>query len=340
LDHNTSDWIGPFSVVLAQNSTVANDTSNSLVDQFVSRYVNTISTPFLQMSPNCTLFGQLDFDRLAGRKAVNTTIHKQTQLGGGGKDPYASYQEDCHNGNVEPILPHFKFGFTNSTPEKLQIQLDYKIMTVPNKKDPVYKLMPSLQKRFNHKNSAFHISGPYCYGDDPNRGYTFDISFNSARPSQDISLTKGCIQGLPCLPPAAAIGDTQHIIVYNQTQAGIVDVVDVTKAFLIFGCYSFLIALIVSLTCNYQLSGKLKRLQREPAAPRTLPAQSTVNNSNSSPFGDLEGEEDGGDEDKDDDEDVNNEVTGDSLAQPLLKHKEDGCKKRDPSSGVSQHEVV
>jgi hypothetical protein len=336
LDDHTGGWIGPFSVIMAQNTSVASDPSNSLIDQYVSRYVNTLTTPYLQMNPNCTLFRQVDFDYYAGPAAVNATIHKQTQVRQT-SDPYEPTKGTCDNGNLQPMLPRFKIGFTNSTQERMQIEVDYKILTVPAKKDKEYSLMPSLQKRFNRDDRAFHISGPYCYGDDPKRAYAIDFSFNSAHPTGDISLTKGCVEGLPCLPPAAAIGDTHNIIVYNQTRTGGTAVVDLATAFLSFACYFLLLGLAVSLTCNCQLSGKLKRYQHEePILPR-LRATASAPAEDTDPFGDLA--EDKGSEDE---SDPVIDETGDSLAQPLLKNRKKGkgSPKKAGTSGFAEHELI
>jgi hypothetical protein len=335
VDDHTGGWIGPFSVIMAQNTSVASDPSNSLIDQYVSRYVNTVTTPYLRMNPNCTLFREIDFDYYAGPAAVNTTIHMQTQVKQAA-DPYEPTKGTCNNGDLQPMLPRFKIGFTNSTREHMQIEVDYKILTVPTKKDKEYSLMPSLQKRFNRDDRAFHISGPYCYGNDPKRAYTIDFSFNSARPAGDILLTKGCVEGLPCLPPAAAIGDTHNIIVYNQTWTGGTAEVGAATAFLTFACYFMLLGLVVSLTCNCQLSGKLKRYQHEePILPRLQPNASAEDIV--SFVGDVV--EDQGDEEI---SDPVIDETGDSLAQPLLKNRKKGkgSPKKAGTSGFAEHELI
>ena len=344
-------------MILAQNASVVDDDSNSLIDQYVSRYVNTLSTPYLQRDPNCTLIQQVDFDSYAGLSAVNATIRRQRQYMPG-DDPYESQFESCSNGNVQPILPRFSFGFTNSSLENIQIKVDYKILTMPGKKDTEYNLLPSLQKRFNHKDGAFHISGPYCYGDDPKRAYSFDFSFTSAHPNADISLFKGCVEGLPCLPPAAMIGDLNHIIVYNHTQTGEPAVADMTQAFLSVACYFLLLILAISLTCNCQLSGKLKRMQdlhdhettrqmpRHPPARVFRPAPTTAEAIN--PYGDLGG---GGAEESKEANDEPDEPN-ESMSQPLLRpnatvapkteNKGDSITvdKQDKNAEKTTHEVV
>ena len=40
-------------------------------------------------------------------------------------------------------------------------------------------------------------------GDDPKRGYSFDMNFDSRSPKQMLKLEHACVEGLPCTPPAA-----------------------------------------------------------------------------------------------------------------------------------------
>jgi hypothetical protein len=106
------------------------------------------------------------------------------------------------------------------------------------------------------------------------------------------------------------------------------------------------LGLIVSLTCNCQLSGKLKRYQHEePILPRlqstasaedTEPLQSTAAAEDTEPFGDLV-EDQGG---KDESDPVMHE-TGDSLAQPLLKNRKKGkSPKKAGTSAFAEHEII
>lgn len=164
LEHNTGGWTGPLSVILAQNTSAV--TTNSVVDQYVARYVQSPSTPYLHMHPNCTLFNSEDFERYMGPTAVKETVEAQPH-DAHGQDPYHQYLGTCDNGNVKPILPLFDFVFVNDTDgtEKVQVKLDYKILTFPKPGAPMYKLFPTLQERMNKRNGDFHISGPYCYGE-------------------------------------------------------------------------------------------------------------------------------------------------------------------------------
>ena len=166
LEHNTGGWTGPLSLVLAQNTTAAAAASkDAVVDQYVARYVESPSTQYLHMHPNCSLFAPEDFERYMGSAAVKETVQAQPHATHG-EDPYAKYLKTCDNGNVKPILPLFDFTFVHDTDgtEKVEVKLDYKILTFPHPGAPMYKLFPTLQERMNRRNGDFHISGPYCYG--------------------------------------------------------------------------------------------------------------------------------------------------------------------------------
>jgi hypothetical protein len=280
LEHNTSGWIGPFNLILAQDNNTTNTSATTMSlqpDKYVARYVKTPSTPFLQMHPGCTLFRQEDFERQMCATAVNETVHAQT-LVGRGEDPYAPYFGNCSHGNVKPILPLYEFVFvphvdkkTNKVVDQLQIKLDYKIMTMPHPKDIAYKLMPRLQSLFNNrKNGEFHISGPYCYGDDPHRGWTFDFNYDSQQPGkQFMSLQHGCVEDLPCVPTAGILGSIHdtHMIYYNSSSDGDngngTNSLDLDKIIISILSYILLLALVVSITCNCRQSRQVKRLQQQ-----------------------------------------------------------------------------
>ena len=79
-------------------------------------------------------------------------------------DPYAQYLNTCNNGDVKPMLPLFEFDFVkaDSGEEEVEVNMAYKFMTMPRKKDFMYDMYPTVQKRFNKAGMGFHISGPYC----------------------------------------------------------------------------------------------------------------------------------------------------------------------------------
>lgn len=165
VEHNLGGWVGPLSLIFAQNTTLDNTTN--VVDQYAVRYVDSPFTKYLHMHPNCSLFAPEDFERYMGSSAVKETVKTQANTSHGGQDPYHEYLKTCDYGDVKPILPLFDFSFVNDTDgtEKVQVKLDYKILTFPKKGAPMYKLFPTLQERMNRRNGDFHISGPYCYGE-------------------------------------------------------------------------------------------------------------------------------------------------------------------------------
>jgi len=183
-------------------------TEPNLVDRYVSRYVETPSTEYIRMPKNCTLLREEDFEKIAGSVAVRETAKGQHGAGEDGRDPYEKYLKTCDNGDVKPLLPLFQFDFVQDQTtweESIEVQLNYKLLTMPRKKDYMYDIYPIVQKRFNNAGLGFHISGPYCYGNDPKRGYSFDMDFDSRDPKKMIKLEHACIEGLPCLPPAAEL---------------------------------------------------------------------------------------------------------------------------------------
>lgn len=192
---DTGGWVGPLNIILANEG-----------DSYISRYVESPSTEYLQMPKNCTLLHSHDFDKIAGASAVRSTVHGQYDPDGK-NDPYSKYLDTCSNGDVQPLLPIFEFDFIedqdNEGEETVEVKVDYKLLTVPKKKDFVYKLYPMVQKKFNGAGFGFHIDGPFCYGDDPHRGYTFDMGFDSRDLNGALQFQHACIEGLPCIPPAA-----------------------------------------------------------------------------------------------------------------------------------------
>ncbi len=123
------------------------------------------------MPQNCSLLGEEDFDKVAGATAVVSTTKGQydpdQNMDDPNYDPYHKYLGTCDNGDVQPLLPLFEFDFEqdlNTEKENVQVKVNYKFMTMPNKDDYMYGLYPMVQRRFNKANMGFHISGPYCYG--------------------------------------------------------------------------------------------------------------------------------------------------------------------------------
>jgi hypothetical protein len=137
--------------------------------------VQTPSTEYIRMPANCTLVREEDFRKIAGDEAVKQTTEGQydpDSSNNGNRDPYEKYLDTCENGDVKPMLPLFQFDFVKkqggvddgSENEAIEVKLNYKLMTMPRKKDYMYDIYPKIQNRVNRAGLGFHISGPYCYG--------------------------------------------------------------------------------------------------------------------------------------------------------------------------------
>ena len=238
-----------------------------------SRYVATVATDYLSAPVNISIIKPTEFDAYVGSTAVHATIQHQTQSS---DDPYAPYAGTCKNGDIPPMLPRFQIlNVTKGKQSKVMIQFDYHMWSFPDPKakdSSLYKLWPAIQK---HEPSF--IKGPYCYGDDPKRGYaihidTFDVN-------NTWTVVQGCLPGLPCWPTGNKNNSTNPPHHDGSTD------VNLNKALLTYGCYFLLLALVVSLTCNCQLSNKLKRLNQQhqqhelssnPSEPRRSAGRATT----------------------------------------------------------------
>jgi hypothetical protein len=272
VDHNTGGWVGPLDLVLAQDT--KKSTEDAVVDRYVARYVTTPTTPYLQMPENCTLFNENAFEQFLGSTAVNETTHRQVHAEK--NDPYEPYLKTCDHGDVKPVLPLYEFRFlqqpagnsTSNQPEQesVQVKLKYKILSIPKKTDIMYKVFPTLQKRMHHRHGAFRISGPYCYGGDPHRGYTFDLDYdsNDANDNQYITLVHGCVDGLPCVPSAGEISATSNQFLHNTTKPSNTASVEVGQvAVLTLVVYLLTLALLVSVVCNCRQTRRLGKWKKK-----------------------------------------------------------------------------
>ena len=271
---DTGGWVGPLNIIMASADIPDPhpnlDNSTIVVDRYVSRYVNSPLTKFLKMPTNCSLLGEDDFNKVAGPIAVESTTKGQYDPNRNPNndkdyDPYHDHLNTCDNGDVQPILPLFQFDFEQnvaSKEESIQVKLDYKFLTMPNKDDYMYKLFPMVQRRFNKADLGFHISGPYCYGNDPNRGYTFDMNFDTRDPKAMLTLTHGCIEGLPCTPPAAELYDAKgrgSDVIPNVIPNGDGATVDVGSSMGLIGSNVLLLLLLIYTCCfNSKLRKQLK----------------------------------------------------------------------------------
>jgi hypothetical protein len=294
---DTGGWIGPMNIVMAQDNI---DSGGSVtVDRYVSRYVTTPITQLIRMPENCTLLESQDFDMIVGKDAVMNTVQGQYDpndpSGDGDTDPYDKYKHTCENGDVKPMLPLFHFDFiqdSNTGAESINVQLKYKLMTIPSKKDYMYEIYPQIQQRFNHLNTGFQISGPYCYGNDPNRGYSFDMNFDTTDPKEMMKVQHDCVEGLPCLPTAATLyTDSTNSIPITPVpdDATTVSVVPM----IIFTC--IVLVLVGLTTFLFRQNRALRNKIRELNGPQ-------IGNSNeiTTPFQQLEANDEIEDEDEDD----------------------------------------
>lgn len=180
-EEDTGGWVGPINIVMAKDNGIKDrstflsqdDDTVEIVDRYVSRYVQTPSTQYIRMPPNCTLVREEDFRKIAGDEAVKQTTEGQydpDSQNDADKDPYEKYLDTCDNGDVKPLLPLFQFDFVrrqgeDDEKEAIEVKLNYKLMTMPRKKDYMYDIYPKIQNRVNRAGLGFHISGPYCFGE-------------------------------------------------------------------------------------------------------------------------------------------------------------------------------
>lgn len=251
---STGGWVGPYSMIMAQNET-ATKYDSTLLDSYVLRYVQTPAIPYLRMDPDNNLMNWNDFDSYFGAGAVEYTTHLQNQLNGpNATDPFEKYAGNCDNGSVQPYLPILHFDFLKDKKngfEKLNVRLDYKVLVFPDSEDTIYSLMPKLQ------NEGFPFSGPYCYDDDPNRGWTVDVSYDSMEPSL-ASLVHSCVEGLPCTPPGS---DACFTCIEIDTKApGKATTVHVGSLGLyVFWIACCILAIIYLVVQNLRLSANIKK---------------------------------------------------------------------------------
>lgn len=194
LHQNTGGWVGPYSIILAQDFEKPKY-NESIADSYTAKYVYSPTTKYLKFPKDCDIMGYEDFDVYFGEGAVQHTVQTQATSRSIDDDFYTPYLETCDNGDVMSILPRVEIDFTHN--DDLNININYKILTFPPPDGVLYWLFPKLIKR--HK---YPISGPYCYHDDPNRGFTIDLNYSTDRGSKYVNLHHSCVDDLPCIPPS------------------------------------------------------------------------------------------------------------------------------------------
>lgn len=203
---STGGWVGPLNIILAQNQTASlgerRDDVN-VVDSYIVKFVYSPTTPFIKEPKDCDILEQEDYTNYMGPGAINHTVYAQANANYADADcdPYEKYLKTCDNGDVQPVFPYVQFDFIQDSndptkEEKTSIRLKYKLLSIPTPDLLMYHIFPKLMKH------GLPISGPYCYGDDPHRGYTIDLSYDDAQPNKFSKLHHVCVEGLPCIPPA------------------------------------------------------------------------------------------------------------------------------------------
>jgi len=203
------------------------------------------------MNPNMTMLSKQDFETFFGLKAVNSTTAIQASIV---DDPYDKYLNTCENGNIEPILPLYQFEFVSdpiSGNETINVKIDYKLLTIPDENRIAWKFMPTLAKR------GLPVKGPYCYNNEL-RGWVFDLPYDSNTNNKYLTLQRGCVEGLPCVPLGAQLLKPLTKIEIHERDGGTtVDLRSVLYLTVTVICLSM--ALIASLWSNYNMGQVLKK---------------------------------------------------------------------------------
>jgi len=304
-DVHTSDWVGPYNMILApiekqgldedsSSSSSSNPLEGDQKNLFVSRYVNTPFTKTSLQRPFANS-GIFNFDPeiledVVGLKAINETIHEQIQWRGTPKaerqdsllrgqakndDPYSKYARTCAHGDLHPILPKLEVVKVthpakgdNPPKHNFHMKVKYPILSLPkDAADPLYKLWPTMK---SHLGPQFPLKGPYCYGKDPNRAYAIDLAYDSSvKPENSIwKGVKGCVAPWPCWsgdPHPPALPPSGKIPIDNNTDASYVLDPQGLEFMIV---YAVGLLLVISLVFNCQLANKLKSLQQSIRARR------------------------------------------------------------------------
>jgi hypothetical protein len=251
---NTSDWLGPYNLVLPQHSLYME-----------SRYVTTIATDYLSAPPNQTIVEPNLFDQYAGATAVHYSIQQQVNLRPT-QDPYHDHAETCDHGDIHPILPRLSLQHS----QQKVLQFDFMLLSLPSsssKDHPLSKAWPTLQ---NHL-PDMGISGPYCFQGHLG-AYAINASYhygsagggssNNHDNNTDTSNWKiipGCVTGLPCWPsehpPTPHGGGGGNDGPPSNSNVAL-------KIWHEYGVYILLLLLVISMTMNCQLSYRVQQDRR------------------------------------------------------------------------------
>jgi len=298
--HNihTADWVGPYNMILAPIEKrdkwceLARTSSVGLSEgpppcrapqkqTYVSRYVATPWTDSQLQRPFASSaifnFDSGVLEDVAGTTAINATIRRAQRNWRGDNDkdddPYAKHSRSCSQGDLTPILPRLEITRdrgSKTTKPRYSMKLDYSVLSLPVPGiDDLYKLWPKIKK---HLGPAFPLRGPYCYGNDPNRGYAMHLSYDSTEPAEAATWkgVKGCVPPWPCwksephspaLPPSSVIPTDNH-----SEGSYVLDPMGVEFAIV----YAIGFLLVVSLVFNCQLANRLKGMQQHSSSSGRL----------------------------------------------------------------------
>eukprot|EP00587_Corethron_hystrix_P000294 CAMPEP_0113317962 /NCGR_PEP_ID=MMETSP0010_2-20120614/12695_1 /TAXON_ID=216773 ORGANISM="Corethron hystrix, Strain 308" /NCGR_SAMPLE_ID=MMETSP0010_2 /ASSEMBLY_ACC=CAM_ASM_000155 /LENGTH=373 /DNA_ID=CAMNT_0000175117 /DNA_START=219 /DNA_END=1340 /DNA_ORIENTATION=- /assembly_acc=CAM_ASM_000155 len=286
IDHisSTGGWVGPISMVLAQDTnttsieldphqlaeaidrtlakTADTDDEQVVADRYVSRYVNSPYSPLLRMPKDCDLMGPHDFDKMLGRSALDSSISSQvTHPIGGDVDIYEDNLSTCDNGDAQPVLPQVRFTFTDGdekADENLIVELDYRLFTYVKPGTIMETMLPSIEKK------GFPVRGPYCYRNILS-GWTFDLAYDSTEGSEYISLVKGCVDDLPCLPGAFETCTTcTNTTIHQKTESTIINVSGVMQLGIAVTVLSVLLLLVSYKAHKFHSEiAKIRKLEKE-----------------------------------------------------------------------------
>jgi hypothetical protein len=184
-----ADWSGPYHVVWAHEQATqsqqspaqsqsppdnGNDAAAATLDRYYSRYVTTAASPLLAKRPRDeSLWGRDEFAASLGPAALRTTVARQATWNWthNGADPFRRYQNTCASGNLTPTLPLYRVEFDPASPDHLRLQVAASLLLAPSRKSKAFALMPWIHKVINAHVNGFALRGPYCWQNDPKRGY-------------------------------------------------------------------------------------------------------------------------------------------------------------------------
>ena len=335
---NTSDWFGPYNILMAHKPSKKVNNSTTIPGSYTSRYVQTVTTSQLKYPSDCSLISNSKFDRYGGYKAVQNTISKQVatniDFDDSTIDPYANYtcpsknknDDDNDNNKSEdwsPLLPRIElFANTKDPHNKVDLKLNFDLFSFPTSKaDPMYTVWPALIKHFDNHD----IRGPYCWNTDNNdddevedheymmnhtassssflrlrrhlgsdsgdsttldkkkkkttddsfiHGYSIPLRFDTRLDDNSWTMTKGCVDGLPCWHTGGGGGG----VIPSDDSGGNDNPGTFVQFLLTYGIYILAVGLLISMIGNCQLCWKLRQHRRRQQHPEDPP--NNYNNTN------------------------------------------------------------